>query len=50
MNQGAAILKAARAKGNLAAARQFYDWIKSPASKAILQRYGFFPPEAPARN
>jgi molybdate transport system substrate-binding protein len=50
MNQGAVILKAARDKGNLAAARQFYDWIKSPASLAILKRYGFFLPEAPARN
>ena len=50
MNQGAAILKAARDKGNLAAARQFYDWIKSPSSQAILKRYGFFLPEAPARN
>lgn len=50
MNQGAAILKAARDKGKLAAARQFYDWIKSPATLAILKRYGFFLPEAPARN
>ena len=50
MNQGAAILKAARDKGNLTAARQFYDWIKSPSSQAILKRYGFFLPEAPARN
>ena len=50
MNQGAAILKAARDKGNLAAARQFYDWIKSPSSQAILKRYGFFLPEVPARN
>lgn len=50
MNQGAAILKAARDKGNLAAAGQFYDWIKSPSSQAILKKYGFFLPEAPARN
>jgi molybdate transport system substrate-binding protein len=50
MNQGAAILKAARDKGNLAAARQFYDWIKSPSSQAILKKYGFFLPEGPARN
>jgi molybdate transport system substrate-binding protein len=50
MNQGAAILKDARDKGNLTAARQFYDWIKSPSSQAILKRYGFFLPEAPARN
>ena len=50
MTQGATILKAARDKGNLAAARQFYDWIKSPATLAILKRYGFFLPEAPARN
>jgi molybdate transport system substrate-binding protein len=50
MNQGAAILKAARHKGNLAAARQFYDWIKSPDSQAILKRYGFFLPETPPRN
>ncbi|HSF56661.1 MAG TPA: molybdate ABC transporter substrate-binding protein [Candidatus Binatia bacterium] len=50
MNQGAAILKAARDKGNLPAARQFYDWIKSPSSQAILKRYGFFLPEASVRN
>ncbi len=50
MTQGAAILKAARDKGNLAAAREFYDWIKSPSSQAILKHYGFFVPEGPARN
>jgi molybdate transport system substrate-binding protein len=50
MNQGAAILKAARDKDNLTAAGQFYDWIKSPSSQAILKKYGFFLPEAPARN
>jgi molybdate transport system substrate-binding protein len=50
MTQGAVILKAASDKGNLAAARQFYDWIKSPFSRAILKKYGFFLPEAPARN
>ena len=50
LNQGAAILKAARDKGNLAAARQFYDWIKSPASQAILKRYGFFLPELSVRS
>lgn len=48
--QGAAILKAARDKGNLAAARQFYDWIKSPTSQAILKRYGFFLPEVSVRS
>jgi molybdate transport system substrate-binding protein len=50
MTQGAAILKAARDKGNLAATRQFYDWIKSPSSQAMLKKYGFFLPEGPARN
>jgi len=50
MTQGAVILKAARDKDNLAAARQFYDWIKSPSSQATLKRYGFFLPEGPARN
>ena len=50
MNQAAAILKAARDRGNLAATRQFYDWIKSPRSQAILKKYGFFLPEGPARN
>ncbi|HSK30640.1 MAG TPA: molybdate ABC transporter substrate-binding protein [Candidatus Limnocylindria bacterium] len=50
MTQGAAILKAARDKGNLVAAREFYNWIKSPSSQAILKRYGFFLPEGPARN
>jgi molybdate transport system substrate-binding protein len=50
LKQGAAILKAAREKGNLTAARQFYDWIKSSSSQAILKRYGFFPPEVSVRS
>ena len=50
MTQGAAILKAARDKGNLAAASEFYGWIKSPSSQVILKRYGFFLPEGRARN
>ncbi len=50
MTQGAAILKAARDKGNLAATRQFYEWIKSPSSQAILKKYGFFLPKGPTRN
>lgn len=50
MTQGAVILKAARERGNLDAAREFYNWIKSPPSRAIFKRYGFFLPGEPARN
>jgi molybdate transport system substrate-binding protein len=44
LEQGAVILKAAQAKGNFEPVQSFYGWVKAPAGRAILQRYGFFLP------
>jgi molybdate transport system substrate-binding protein len=44
IEQGAVILKAAQAKGNLEAVRSFYSWVKAPVGQAILRRYGFVLP------
>ncbi len=45
MLQGAVILKGARKRGNLQAARQFADWITAPQGREVLQAYGFYMPD-----
>src|SRR5204863_5507685 len=41
MEQSAVILRRARDSGNLEAAQSFMRTLKSPQSRAILDRYGF---------
>jgi molybdate transport system substrate-binding protein len=50
MDQGAVILAQARKAGHEAAARQFLESLRSPAGRAILQRYGFSLPNGGVRD
>ena len=46
IEQGAVILKAAQAKGNLEPVQSLYGWFKAPEGQAILRRYGFILPNS----
>lgn len=48
LEQGAVILKGAEKRGNRAAVRQFYDWIRSDSTGVVLKRYGFYASTPPA--